>query len=297
VTVIPPFRSAFITLFGRPNSGKSTLMNTILEEQISIVTSLPQTTRQNIRGIYTTDDVQIVFVDTPGMHRGKHALNELMREAAVSAVSSGVDLVCYLVDLSRDFGDEESDCAASAAASPVPVLLVFNKIDLCDNPDGKINTFLSTYKGFNNSPMIKISATSPKSKDIFLNAIDPLILEGPKYFDGDSLTDATMRTIAAEFIRKQIIINTREEVPHAVFVEIETYKETAQKHEIVAGIHVETNGQKAIIIGSKGTLVEKIKKDARKDIENLVGMKVSLKLHVKVTPGWRDDANFLRTMR
>jgi GTP-binding protein Era len=272
-------------------------MNTILEEQISIVTSLPQTTRQNIRGIYTTDDVQIVFVDTPGMHRGKHTLNELMREEAVSAVSSGMDAVCYLVDLSRDFGDEESDCAAIAAASSTPVLLVFNKIDMCDDVDGKISTFLSTHKGFNDSPMIKISATSPKSKQIFMDAIDPLIPEGPKYFDDDSLTDATMRTIAAEFIRKQIIVNTREEVPHAAFVEIESYKETGVKHEIVAGIHVETNGQKAIVIGAKGAIIEKIKRDARKDIENLVGMRVSLKLHVKVTPGWRDNAGFLRMMR
>ncbi|MDR3012242.1 MAG: GTPase Era, partial [Chitinispirillales bacterium] len=291
------FRSAFIALFGRPNSGKSTLMNTVLQEQISIVTALPQTTRQNIRGIYTTDDTQIVFVDTPGMHRGKHALNKLMREDAVSAVGSGMDLVCYLVDLSRDFGDEESDCAAIAASSGVPVLLVFNKIDLCGDPDGKIDTFLSSYKGFDNSPMIKISASSSKSRDVFLNAVAPLIPEGPKYFDDDSLTDASMRTIAAEFIRKQVIINTREEVPHAVFVEIEVYRETAQKHEIVAGIHVETMGQKGIVIGPKGALIEKIKRDARKDIENLIGMRASLKLHVKVTPGWRDDANFLKAMR
>jgi len=291
------FRSAFIALFGRPNSGKSTLMNTVLQEHISIVTSLPQTTRQNIKGIYTEDNLQIVFVDTPGMHKGKHTLNELMREQAMSAVISGVDLICYLIDLSRDFGDEESDCAVCAASSSAPVLLVFNKVDLCDDVDGKIKTFLSKYRGFDDAPMIKISASSPKSKDIFLAAVDPLITEGPKFFDDDSLTDASMRTVAAEFIRKQIIVNTREEVPHAVFVEIEEYKETPEKHEIVAGIHVETQGQKGIIIGSRGVLIEKIKKAARRDIENLVGERVSLKLHVKVTPGWRDDSNFLRIMQ
>lgn len=291
------YRSAFIALFGRPNSGKSTLMNTILQEQISIVTSLPQTTRQNIKGIYTEENLQIVFVDTPGMHRGKHTLNELMREQAVSAVASGMDLVCYLVDLSRDFGDEESDCAACAAASSVPVLLVFNKIDMCDDVDGKISAFLSAYKGFDNAPQIRVSATSPKSKDVFLTMVNPLIPEGPKYFDEDDLTDASMRTIAAEFIRKQVILNTREEVPHAVFVEIEEYRETAQKHEVVAGVHVETQGQKGIIIGAKGVLIEKIKRNARRDIENLVGARVSLKLHVKVTPGWRDDSNFLRVMQ
>jgi GTP-binding protein Era len=294
-----PFRSAFIALFGRPNSGKSTLMNTVLQEQLSIVTPMPQTTRQNIKGIYTSEseNMQIIFVDTPGMHRGKHTLNNIMREQAVSAVNSGMDLICYLVDLSRDFGGEESDCAACAASASVPVLLVFNKIDRCADPDGKITTFLSEYGELEKSPRIKLSALDPKSKALFLNAVNPMIPEGPKYFDGDSLTDASMRTIAAEFIRKQIIINTREEVPHAVFVEIESYKETAQKHEIVAGIHVETIGQKGIIIGAKGALIEKIKKNARKDIENLIGVKAALKLHVKVTPGWRDDSDFLRVMQ
>ncbi|MDR0330875.1 MAG: GTPase Era [Chitinispirillales bacterium] len=291
------FRSAFIALFGRPNSGKSTLMNTVLREQISIATSLPQTTRRNIRGIYTADGLQLVFVDTPGMHKGKHALNELMREQAVSAVSSGMDIVCYLVDLSRDFGDEESDCAECAAGAGVPVLIAFNKVDLCDDPDGKVNAFLSTYKQFERSPYIKLSATSASSQKIFLDAVDPMIKEGPRYFDEDELTDASMRTIAAEFIRKQIILNTREEVPHAVFVEIESYTETASKHEIVAGIHVETIGQKGIIIGAKGALIEKIKKFARRDIESLTGTRATLKLHVKVTPGWRDNANFLKIMQ
>jgi GTPase len=291
------FRSAFIALFGRPNSGKSTLMNTVLQEQISIATALPQTTRRNIRGIYTSPDMQLVFIDTPGMHKGRHTLNDVMREQAVSAVTSGMDAVCYLVDLSRDFGDEEKDCAECVTGASVPVLTVFNKIDICENPDEKIKSFLSTYKQFEKSPHIKLSAAAPKSKDIFLAAIDPLVPPGPMYFDGESVTDASMRTIAAEFIRKQIILNTREEVPHAVFVEIESYKETAQKHEIVAVIHVETIGQKGIIIGSGGALIEKIKRFARKDIERLVGMRVSLKLHVKVTPGWRDDNNFLRTMQ
>jgi len=292
------FKSAFIALFGRPNSGKSTLMNTVLQEQISIATSLPQTTRQNIRGIYTTEDTQLIFIDTPGMHKGgKHTLNDVMREQTVSAITSGMDIVCYLVDLSRDFGDEEKDCAECAASASVPILIVFNKIDICENPDAKINTFLSTYKQFEKSPYIKLSATDPKSKDIFLTAIDPLVPPGPMYFDDDSVTDATMRTIAAEFIRKQIILNTREEVPHAVFVEIESYKETPQKHEIVAGIHVETIGQKGIVIGPGGALIEKIKRFARKDIERFVGTRVSLKLHVKVTPQWRDDDNFLNRMR
>jgi GTP-binding protein Era len=272
-------------------------MNTVLQEQVSIATPLPQTTRRNIRGIYTSADTQLVFVDTPGMHKGKHALNEAMREQAVSAVTSGMDAVCYLVDLSRDFGDEEKDCAEHVTGLSVPVLIVFNKIDICENPDAKIELFLSTYPQFKNSPRVKLSAVSQTSKDVFLTAIAPLVPPGPMYFDGESVTDATMRTIAAEFIRKQIILNTREEVPHAVFVEIESYKETPQKHEIVAGIHVETVGQKGIVIGPGGALIEKIKRFARKDIERLIDTRVSLKLHVKVTPDWRNDSNFLRMIR
>jgi GTP-binding protein Era len=291
------FKSAFIALFGRPNSGKSSLMNTVLQEQVSIATPLPQTTRRNIRGIHTSADTQLVFVDTPGMHKGHHTLNDVMREQAISAVSSGMDIVCYLVDLSRDFGDEEKDCAEHATGLSVPVLMVFNKVDLCENPDAKIKLFLSTYPQFEKSPSVKLSAVAKASKDIFLTAIAPLIPPGPMYFDRESVTDATMRTIAAEFIRKQIILNTREEVPHAVFVEIESYKETPQKHEIVAGIHVETVGQKGIIIGPGGALIEKIKRFAKKDIERLADTRVSLKLHVKVTPNWRDDNNFLRTIQ
>jgi GTP-binding protein Era len=290
-------KSAFIALFGRPNSGKSSLMNTVLQEQVSIATPLPQTTRRNIRGIYTSTDMQLVFVDTPGMHRGKHALNDAMREQAVSAVGSGTDVVCYIVDLSRDFGDEEKDCAEHVTGLSVPVLIVFNKTDICENPDAKIKSLLSTYPQFEKSPRVKLSATAPKSKDIFLTAIAPLVPPGPMYFDGESLTDASMRTVAAEFIRKQIILNTREEVPHAVFVEIESYKELPQKHEIVAGIHVETAGQKGIIIGPGGALIEKIKRFAKKDIEQLIDTRVSLKLHVKVTPNWRDDKTFIRMIQ
>ena len=291
------YRSAFIALAGRPNSGKSTLMNTVLQEQISIVTSLPQTTRRNIRGIYTTEEMQLVFIDTPGIHKGKHTFNEQMLTEATSALSADVDLICYMVDLSRDFGDEESVCAAAIAGAGTAVLLVFNKIDRCPEPESKINSFLSRFPEFKNYPQIRVSAIDEKSKKLFLDAAAPFINEGPKYFDDDSLTDANMRTLAAEFIRKQVILNTREEVPHAVFVEIESYKETDTGHKIIASIHVETDGQKAIVIGKRGSLIEKIKKDARKEIEALVEARVSLTIHIKITPNWRNDNAFLRSMQ
>ncbi|MDR2729108.1 MAG: GTPase Era [Chitinispirillales bacterium] len=294
-----PFKSAFIALAGRPNSGKSTLMNTVLQEQISIVTSLPQTTRRNIRGIYTTDEMQLVFIDTPGIHKGKHTFNELMLTEAQGALCAGADLICYMVDLSRDFGEEESVCAAavSGAGNSTPVLVVFNKTDRCRDTESKINSFLSRFPEFKSYPRITISAVDPRSKKVFLDTLLPFINEGPKYFDDDSLTDASMRTLAAEFIRKQVILNTREEVPHAVFVEIESYKETDAGHKITAAIHVETDGQKAIVIGKRGALIEKIKKDARREIETLAGVRVSLKAHIKITPNWRNDNAFLRSMQ
>lgn len=294
-----PFKSAFIALAGRPNSGKSTLMNTVLREQISIVTSLPQTTRRNIRGIYTTDETQLVFIDTPGIHKGKHTFNELMLTEATGALSAGADLICYMVDLSRDFGEEESVCAAavSGASNSSSVLVVFNKTDRCPDTESKINSFLSRFPEFKSYPQIKISAVDPRSKKVFLDALSPFINEGPKYFDDDSLTDASMRTLSAEFIRKQVILNTREEVPHAVFVEIESYKEADAGHKITAAIHVETDGQKAIVIGKRGALIEKIKKEARKEIETLAGVRVSLKVHIKITPNWRNDNAFLRSMQ
>ncbi len=289
------FRSAFVALVGRPNSGKSTLMNSVLQEQVSIVTSLPQTTRQNIRGIYTTEEMQLVFIDTPGIHKGKHTLNKAMLQEAVSVFMQGeIDLVCYLVDLSRDFGEEETIVAEKVSGSTVPVLIIFNKEDLCPDVDSKIEQFKTLFPALKDAPSLKMSANSQAAQVKFLKAADPYIPEGPKYYDEDTLTDASMRILAAEFIRKQIILNTRQEVPHATFVEIETYKETPRGHEIIATIHVETFGQRGIIVGKKGALITKIRKDSQKEIEELAGEKVSLTCHVKVTPGWRDDAGFLR---
>ncbi|MFP4680392.1 MAG: GTPase Era [Chitinispirillaceae bacterium] len=292
-----PFRSALVALVGRPNSGKSTLMNSVLEEQISIVTSLPQTTRQNLKGVYTSKDMQLVFVDTPGIHKGKYTLNEAMLQEAVSVLSEGgIDLVCYLVDLSRDFGEEESTVARIVSQAAVPVLVIFNKSDLCRNAQSKMEQFFCNFPELSDTAHISMSALSAEARDCFLEAVAPFIPEGPHYFDPDSLTDASMRFLAAEFIRKQIILNTKEEVPHAAFVEIEFYKELPRGHEIDATIHVETQGQKGIIIGNRGVMITRIRKAAQKEIQQLVGERVKLSCHVKVSPGWRDNPRFLRFM-
>ena len=291
------FRSAFIALVGRPNSGKSTLMNTILEEQLSVVTPLPQTTRRNLRGIYTTEHMQLVFVDTPGIHKGKHAFNESMiREAQHVLAKQEVDLICYLVDLSREFGDEEGTVSDLVLSSGMAVVVIFNKVDMVEKPEQVIQKFYERYPRFQDVPSIKISANEPSAKEQFLSLVHPFIPEGPQYFDPEELTDSSLRFFAAEYIRKQIILNTREEVPHATFVEIESYRETPDRHEIDATIHVETIGQRGIIVGKGGTVITRIRKGAQQDLRHLVHVPVKITCHVKISPKWRDNENFLRLM-
>ena len=289
------FRSAFIALIGRPNSGKSTLLNTIIGEEISIVSALPQTTRCNARGIYTTDSMQLIFVDTPGIHSGRHALNRAMLQQARRAAGEDVDLICYLVDLSREFGDEESAAAALVeSARNIPVVIVFNKTDLVPSSDKAARRFFHRFPGLENALSVKLCATAPESKSAFLSAIDAYIHPGPRYFDPEELTDSTCRQIAAEYIRKQIIAVTDREVPHAVFIEIDSYREKADRHSIIATIHVETRGQRGIIVGKGGSVINRIKKGFRTEMSKLTGLPTSLTCHVKVSPRWRDNEAFLR---
>jgi GTP-binding protein Era len=292
-----PFHSAFIALIGRPNSGKSTLLNTIIGEEISIVTALPQTTRNNTRGIYTTDTMQLVFVDTPGVHFGKHALNRVMLQQAQQAIGDDIDLICYVVDLSRDFAEEEASVVELVkSVRNIPRLLIFNKIDRSPSVEKAIDRFYHCFPNLFKLPSIKVSALHNKTKQLFLDAIVPFIPKGPLYFDPDDLTDSTMRQIAAEYIRKQIITVTSSEVPHAVFIEIESYKEEQTHHSISATIHVETRGQRGILVGKAGKVISQIKYRAKKELQKLTGVPVHLSCHIKVSPKWRDNQDFLRRM-
>jgi len=293
-----PFRSGFVTLIGRPNSGKSTLLNAILGEELSPVTPLPQTTRRRIKGIFTNRSMQIIFIDTPGIHRGRHQLNRIMLQEAKEASGGGkqgVDCLCYIVDLSREFGEEESLAAAIAQNAGVPVLVVFNKSDLCKAPELHQQRFFSLFPQLAGTPSVFISAVHTEAKRRFLAALEPFIKPGERYFDTDILTDAPMRFFAAEFLRKQIILATRDEVPHAVFVEIESYRELPECHDISAVIHVETMGQKGIIIGKKGALITRIRAAAEKEFSRLAGCPVKISCHITVTPHWRDDNRFLNS--
>lgn len=288
------FRSGFVALLGRPNCGKSTLLNTILGQEISPATPLPQTTRKRLRGVYSRENLQIVFVDTPGIHSGGHRLNESMLDEAKNvAAGEGIDCLCYVVDLSREFGEEEALAASIVGKTGAPRLIVFNKADLCPEAEEKTGDFFSRFPNLKTTPAVTISALSGKGGKRFLAALDPFIKEGPRYYDEETITDAGMRCFAAEFIRKHVILSTREEVPHAVFVEIESYKELPRRHEIRAVIHVETIGQKGIIIGRGGAIITRIRIAAERDLGTLAGCPVKISCHLKVSPHWRDDPRFL----
>lgn len=289
------FKSAFIALTGRPNSGKSSLMNTILGEQLSVVTPLPQTTRRNIKGIYTAENMQLIFVDTPGIHKGRHTFNEVMiSEAREAIIEKGVDLVCYIVDLSRSFGDEEKVVADLVVQSGIKSIIAFNKVDITNDCDKNISGFYELFPDLKSFPSMKISAIHPDAKQIFLNQVEYLIPEGPRYYDSDEMTDANLRFFAAEYIRKHIILNTRDEVPHASFVEIESYQENENIHIVNATIHVETVGQRGILIGKGGLVIRKIRNKAELDMKKLLQVPVKIKIHIKITPKWRDNESFLR---
>jgi GTPase len=288
-------KSGFVAIIGRPNCGKSTLMNTLVEENLAVVTPLPQTTRRNLKGIYSSKELQLVFVDTPGIHQGKHSLNRNMVEESSRLIKRReVDIICYIVDSSRLPGDEEDIVAKLTRDSGMPSIVVFNKKDLCPSIDQFVASFFSRYPELKSYIYLSLTATEKESKETFLKAIAPLVPEGPEYFPADDLTDADMRFFAAEYVRKHIILNTQDEVPHAVFVEVRAYRESKDRHNVEVELHVETDGQKAIIIGKKGALIQKIQREAARDLEKLTGVPVTVISHVRITTKWRDDERFLR---
>jgi GTP-binding protein Era len=288
-------KSGFVALIGRPNCGKSTLMNTVMGENLAVVTPLPQTTRRNLKGIYTSNDLQLIFVDTPGIHRGRYLLNKNMVEQSTRLIKRrNVDIICYIVDCSRPPGEEEDLVAQLTRESGIPAMIVFNKKDLCPSIDRFVASFFQRYPDLRPCVFCVVSAIEKETKEKFLKAITPLVSEGPEFFPADDLTDADLRFFAAEYVRKHIILNTKDEIPHAVFVEILSYRESKNRHCVEIELHVETDGQKAIIIGKKGALIQKIQRDAARDLEKLTGVPALLISHVRISPKWRNDERFLK---
>ena len=290
------YKTAFVTIVGRPNCGKSTLLNTIIGEELSIVSSLPQTTRKNFKGIYNEQGLQLIFIDTPGIHKGKYAFNESMITESVNAIKKDADIICYMVDLTRETGEEEEFVAKTVYESKLPYIIIFNKKDLCNDYEHIIQKYFNKFPFFSSAKYAVLSAIEPEAKKVFLDLIYPLIPLGHPFYSKEDITDANLRFFAAEYIRKQIINNTKQEVPHAAFVEVTDYKETPKNHLVFATIYVETEGQKGIIIGNAGSLIKKIQSLAEQDLSRLTGIPAKIKCHVKVEKNWRDNKNFLRRM-
>jgi GTP-binding protein Era len=286
-----------VALVGRPNSGKSSLLNTVLGQGLCVVTPVPQTTRRRLKGIYTAPGLQVVFVDTPGIHEGRHSFNEAMvRESRAALSDQGVDVAAYLVDLTRPYGSEEDAVAAMVAGGSVAPLLVFNKADLCPEAGPRVDEFLQRYPRLADARRVVLSAVRPEGAREFLKVLTPLLPVGPPLYPDDQLTDENLRFFAAEYLRGAIANQTREEIPHASFVEITGYRERSGRHDIDATIHVETRGQRGILIGRGGAMLTRVREAAEKEMTRLVGTPAWFHCHVKVSQGWRDNPSFLRSM-
>jgi GTP-binding protein Era len=292
---MPNHRSGFVAIIGRPNVGKSTFMNRILGEKVAIMSPKAQTTRNKINGIYTTDDAQIVFVDTPGIHKPQNELDDYMDQAALSTLNQ-VDAVMFMVAADEQPGRGDKWILEELEKVTKPVFLLVNKIDLV-HPDDLI-PLIDKYSRMRNFDQIfPISATEGNNVDELLKTLTATLPEGPQYYPDDELTDHPEYFVVGELIREKILELSHDEVPHAVAVVVERMKDyQGGKLQIEANIFVERDGQKAIIIGKGGSMLKQIGIRARRDIENLLGEKVNLKLWVKVQKNWRDNNAYLRTL-
>ena len=289
------FKSGFVAIIGRPNVGKSTLLNQILGQKIVITTDKAQTTRKRIKGILTTAEGQIVFIDTPGVHKPLNKFGEfLLDEAKVSVPDA--DLVIFLVDGSDPAGRGDNWIVENILNKcQSPILLVLNKLDKVKNPL-KIEENLLTYKTLfeKNIPTVKISALTGRNKDTLIENIMKKLPEGVALYPEDVVTEETMREVASEIVREKILINTKEEIPHSVAVLIEKYEENEKIDRIYASIYCETKSQKGILIGKGGSLLKIIGTEARLELEKIVEKKVYLELNVKIEKDWRKNNKSLK---
>lgn len=289
------FKSGFVTIIGRPNVGKSTLTNHIVGEKLSIVSSKPQTTRNNIQSIMSGEDYQLVFVDTPGIHKPRHKLGEFMVKIAEETMNE-VDLVLFLTTPDMEVGKGDQYILDQLKGSDVPVFLVLNKID--ENTDERVAITLKNYSEyFNFAEIIPISAIKGKNTDTLKELMIKYMPEGPKYYPEDMITDQQERFIVSEIIREKALRLLSEEVPHGIAVDIITMKKDEKNiYNIEATMLCEKDSHKGIIIGKGGAMLKKISTYARQDIEKFLGEKVYLKLWVKVKKEWRDNPLILKEL-
>lgn len=295
------FKSGFVTLIGRPNVGKSTLMNNLIGQKIAITSSKPQTTRNRIQTVYTDEAGQIIFLDTPGIHKAQNKLGEYMDSVAERTLSE-VDVVLWLVEPTTFIGKGEQHIAKLVETTKTPVILVVNKIDTVEK--GELLPVIDKYKDIVDfKACIPVSAVTGENKEDLLKTVFDLLPEGPMYYDEDVVTDQAERQITAELIREQTLRRLKDEVPHGVAVMVESMKEekdTSVRHShknimnIEATIFCERDSHKGIIIGKKGAMLKEIGTNARHQISDLLGMKVNLNLWVKVKKDWRNSDSLMK---
>jgi len=291
----PAFKSGFVAIVGRPNVGKSTLMNQVIGQKIAIMSDKPQTTRNKIHGVYTTDEAQIVFLDTPGIHKRQSKLGDFMNQTALNTLKE-VEAVLFLADVSEGLGGGDRFIIEQLKGVKTPVILVLNKIDKIE-PDALLPIIDEYSKLHEFAEIVPISALSGDNVNRLLEQVGKYLPEGPQYYPADQVTDHPEQFVCAELIREKILHMTREEVPHSIAVTIEDMR--VQDNGVVyisAVIFVERDSQKGIIIGKQGALLKEVGKQARQDIQNLLGSKIFLELWVKVKKDWRNQERVLRDL-
>lgn len=288
-------KSGFVTIIGRPNVGKSTLLNQILGQKIVITSNKPQTTRKRIKGVYTTEQGQIVFIDTPGVHKPKYKLGEFLLDEAKLAIPDA-DVILFLVDGTEVAGVGDKWIVENLLKTEIPIVMVVNKVDqikTIDKRDETIESYKLLFEG-KSVPTVKISAKTGRNIDSLIKNIYRKLPKGPMYYPEDQVTDQSMRAISQEIIREKILTNTHEEIPHSVAVNIDKYEESTKITRISASVYVDQDSQKGIIIGAQGQMLKKIGTEAREELEKIVDNKVFLELFVKVSKGWRQKEAILK---
>ena len=288
------FKSGFVAIVGRPNAGKSTLVNTLLGRKVSIVSPRPQTTRNRIQGILNREDAQIVLIDTPGLHKAESALNRQMMEEAAQALE-GIDVLSLIVDASVEFGGGDRFALEWVRRFGGPVFLLLNKIDRVAKP--RLLPLIDRYRrAFEFAEIFPVSARTGEGCADLVNGWLRYLPEAPPYFPRDQFTDQPERFLASEIVREKAILATREEVPHAIAVLVDSFEEQPGLIKIRATVYVEREGQKGILIGKRGQTMKKIGTQARQELEGILGARIFLELFVKVQPNWRQNPALVRQL-
>ncbi|HDV6056790.1 TPA: GTPase Era [Staphylococcus pseudintermedius] len=289
------YKSGFVTIIGRPNVGKSTFVNRVIGHKIAIMSDKAQTTRNKIQGVMTQQDAQIVFLDTPGIHKPKHKLGDYMMKVAKNTLSE-IDAVMFMVNVNEEIGRGDEYIMEMLKTVKTPVFLVLNKIDLV-HPDALMPRIEQYQRYMDFAEIIPISALEGHNVDHFINVLKSYLPEGPQYYPDRQISDHPEQFVVSELIREKILQTTSEEIPHAIGVNVERMtQESEDRVHIEAVIYVERDSQKGIVIGKGGKKLKEVGKRARLDIEHLLGSKVYLDLWVKVQKDWRNKSSFIKQM-